>query len=130
MKTDYAVQIIWSEEDNAYLAITAELPGCIADGKSPEEALTNVRVAIAEWIEVANEDKRPIPPPLNIETYAALQQQQHANLQNHIEEQVKKTIEAVLQQLVQGQQAQTAWGQRGGIVFNPSESLVPSGRFR
>ena len=67
MNIEYAVQIIWSPEDNAYVAITAELPGCIADGKTPEEALANVRVIINEWIEVAREDNREIPKPLTIE---------------------------------------------------------------
>jgi predicted RNase H-like HicB family nuclease len=127
MKTEYAVQIIWSPEDNAYLAIPAELIGCVADGRTPEEALANVRVVIDEWIEVAKEDGREIPKPMTLQDAAQLQERAQANLRNHIEAEVKKAVSAVLQQLVQSQQPMQAWGYRGGLVVDPAENLVPSG---
>lgn len=127
MKTEYAVQIIWSPEDAAYLAIPAELNGCIADGKTPEEALANLRVVIDEWISVAEEDGRPIPKPMNVEDMGRLQQQAQINLQKHIEAEVKRAVAAVLQQLMQSQQPSPAWSYRGGMVFDPSENLIPSG---
>ena len=40
-----------------------ELPGCMADGKTPEEAVKNVHVIIQEWIETAKEDGEEIPEP-------------------------------------------------------------------
>jgi len=130
MKTEYAVQIIWSPEDNAYLAIPAELIGCIADGKTPEEALANLRVVIQEWIEVAKEEGRQIPEPLNVEAMARLQEQAQASLQKHIENEVKKAVSGVLEQLLQNQQTATAWSYRGGIVFDPSENLAVYGGSR
>ena len=127
MKTEYAVQIIWSPEDNAYIAIPAELPGCIADGKTPEDALSNLRVIIKEWIEVATEEGRQVPEPMTVEDVARAQQQAQASLQKHIESEVRKAVATVLQQLVQFQQPSPAWGYRGGAVFDPSENLLPSG---
>ena len=66
----YEVIIYWSEEDRAFIAEVPELPGCAADGPSYEEALANVRVVIAEWIEMARELGRPIPEPRGRLLYA------------------------------------------------------------
>jgi predicted RNase H-like HicB family nuclease len=59
----YEVIIYWSKEDDAYIAEVPELPGCAADGATYKEALENVEVIIAEWIETAKELGRPIPEP-------------------------------------------------------------------
>ena len=59
----YEVIIYWSQEDQAFIAEVPELPGCAADGKSYQEALTNVEGIIQEWIETAEELGRPIPQP-------------------------------------------------------------------
>lgn len=59
----YEVIIYWSSDDNAFIAEIPELPGCAADGATPQEALANVEAVAAEWIETANELKRTIPQP-------------------------------------------------------------------
>jgi predicted RNase H-like HicB family nuclease len=59
----YEVIIYWSAEDQAFIAEVPELPGCAADGKTYQEALSNVEVVIQEWIETAKELGRPIPTP-------------------------------------------------------------------
>ena len=62
-KPKYEVIIYWSADDLAFIAEVPELPGCAADGKTYQEALTNVEVVIQEWIETAKELGRPIPIP-------------------------------------------------------------------
>jgi predicted RNase H-like HicB family nuclease len=59
----YKVIIYWSEEDEAFIAEVPELPGCMADGVTYQEALANVEVIIQEWIETAKELGRPVPEP-------------------------------------------------------------------
>jgi predicted RNase H-like HicB family nuclease len=59
----YEIIIYWSPEDEAYVAEVPELPGCMADGSSYQEALANAEVIVAEWIETAHELGRTIPEP-------------------------------------------------------------------
>jgi predicted RNase H-like HicB family nuclease len=66
----YEVIIYWSDEDNSYIAEVPELPGCLADGESYEEALKNVSVVIDEWIETARILERAIPEPRGKLMYA------------------------------------------------------------
>jgi predicted RNase H-like HicB family nuclease len=61
--TKYEIIIYWSEEDKCFIAEVPELPGCMADGKTYREALSNAEVVIAEWIDTAKELGRPIPQP-------------------------------------------------------------------
>ncbi|MEW6381182.1 MAG: type II toxin-antitoxin system HicB family antitoxin [bacterium] len=59
----YEVIIYWSDEDEAFIAEVPELPGCMADGKTHQEALSNIEVIVQEWIETAKELGRSIPQP-------------------------------------------------------------------
>ena len=70
MKSKYEIIIYWSAEDQSYIAEVPELPGCMADGKTYQEALSNAEVIIQEWIETAKELKRSIPQPKGKLMYA------------------------------------------------------------
>lgn len=67
---NYEIIFYWSREDEAVIAEVPELPGCKADGVTYEEALANVRVVVAEWIETARELGRAIPEPKGKLVYA------------------------------------------------------------
>ena len=66
----YEIIIYWSEEDQSYLVEVPELPGCMADGRTQEEAIKNVQIIIEEWIETAKRLGREIPEPKGKLTYA------------------------------------------------------------
>jgi predicted RNase H-like HicB family nuclease len=66
----YEIIIYWSDADHAFVAEVPELPGCMADGATYEEALANAEVIIQEWIETAKELGRPIPEPKGRLVYA------------------------------------------------------------
>jgi len=55
--------IYWSEADQRFIVEVPELDGCMADGRTPAEALENVESIISEWIETAKELGREIPVP-------------------------------------------------------------------
>ncbi|NBI63168.1 type II toxin-antitoxin system HicB family antitoxin [Clostridiales bacterium] len=60
----------WSEDDKSWLIEVPELPGCMADGKTPMEALENAEIIIDEWIETAKGMGRKIPEPKGRLMYA------------------------------------------------------------
>ncbi len=63
--TDYPfiVEPLPQEDGGGYVALVPDLPGCMSDGETPEEAAGNVRDAIACWIEAAQDQGRVIPRP-------------------------------------------------------------------
>ncbi|MGD9867430.1 MAG: type II toxin-antitoxin system HicB family antitoxin [Hyphomicrobiales bacterium] len=65
MKLEYSVRIerLAESEGGGYVAIVPDLPGCMSDGETPEEALRNVQEAIESWIEAAKAWKQEIPQP-------------------------------------------------------------------
>jgi predicted RNase H-like HicB family nuclease len=66
----YEFIIFWSDEDGRYVVEVPELPGCMADGETYEEAIKNAQVVISEWIETARSLGREIPLPKDRLVYA------------------------------------------------------------
>jgi predicted RNase H-like HicB family nuclease len=62
-KRDYHINIFFSEEDDGYIADIPDLEACSAFGKSPAEALEQVQVAKAAWLEAVRSLRKPIPRP-------------------------------------------------------------------
>lgn len=57
------IEPLSSEDGGGFLATVPDLPGCMSDGESPEEALRNVSQAIDEWIEHARSLGWAVPQP-------------------------------------------------------------------
>ena len=70
MFNKYEMIIYWSKKDNSFIVEVPELPGCMADGSSYKEAVTNAEVIIQEWIETAQTLGREIPLPKGRLMYA------------------------------------------------------------
>ncbi|CAN5619326.1 type II toxin-antitoxin system HicB family antitoxin [soil metagenome] len=66
----YELIIYWSKDDDSFVVEVPELPGCMADGQTYAEAVTNAEVVINQWIETARELGRPIPEPRGKLAYA------------------------------------------------------------
>jgi predicted RNase H-like HicB family nuclease len=66
----YELIIYWSKTDETFVVEVPELPGCMADGATYEEAVANAQVVVQEWIETAQSLGRPIPEPKGKLAYA------------------------------------------------------------
>lgn len=66
----YELIIYWSKADQSFVVEVPELPGCMADGATYEEAVVNAQVVIQEWIETAKSLGRPVPEPRGKLAYA------------------------------------------------------------
>jgi len=53
--------IIYPGEDGYWVAECPSLPGCISQGKTKEEAISNIKEAISVYIKALEEDKLQIP---------------------------------------------------------------------
>ena len=63
MEYNYRLELRWSQEDGAWLVDVPELPGAMADGATPKEAVAHAQEVIANWIVFAREHGRAVPEP-------------------------------------------------------------------
>jgi antitoxin HicB len=62
LRLPYTIQLR-QYEDGTFFAEVAELPGCMTEADTAEEAVEMIRDAMAGWIEVALSEGLPIPAP-------------------------------------------------------------------
>lgn len=60
---NYCIIMKYSTKENCYIVTVPDLPGCMADGRTPNEAFENVKNVIQEWIETSKAAGRKIPEP-------------------------------------------------------------------
>lgn len=59
--------IIEQDEDGMFVAEAPSLPGCISQGKTRDEAITNIREAIQAYVESLKKHNEPVPLPITQE---------------------------------------------------------------
>jgi len=66
LEAEYAIVIepLSEEDGGGFLATAPDLPGCMLDGETRDEAARNVEDAIECWIEAAIETGRAVPAPM------------------------------------------------------------------
>jgi len=70
MPHKYEMIIYWSDDDQSFLVEVPELSGCMADGDSYQDAVSNAEIIIQEWIETAIALGRDVPIPKGRLMYA------------------------------------------------------------
>ena len=53
--------LLFRGDDGFWVAEVPSLPGCVSQGATKEEALRNVRDAIASYVEALESDGLPVP---------------------------------------------------------------------
>jgi antitoxin HicB len=59
----FVVAPLTEEDGGGYVAVFPDLPGCMSDGDTPQEAVENAMDALAGWMEVQQERGVEIPQP-------------------------------------------------------------------
>ena len=66
----YTIELTPDPEDGGWVVSVKELPGCLSQGDTIEEAMEMIRDAMSGWIEVCLEDGVPIPEPRSDEQFS------------------------------------------------------------
>jgi len=66
----YELIIYWSKADETFVVEVPELPGCMADGATYEEAVANAQGVVQKWIDTTKSLGRSIPEPKGKLAYA------------------------------------------------------------
>jgi antitoxin HicB len=69
MNLPYRIELQRDPEGGWFVQVK-ELPGCMSQGETPEEAIAMIQDAMRGWIEVWLEDGDPIPEPRPLEDYS------------------------------------------------------------
>lgn len=59
--------LIEKDEEGIYIAECPSLPGCISQGKSRDEAISNVKDAMKGYVESLRKHGEPVPPGIDEE---------------------------------------------------------------
>jgi predicted RNase H-like HicB family nuclease len=60
----YKIELFYSKEDEGFIAVAPDLPGCSAFGETPEIALKEMEIAQSLWLQTAEDIGRDIPEPI------------------------------------------------------------------
>ena len=58
---DIVITKLSEDDGGGYFGFVPDLSGCVSDGDTPTEALTNTQDAILDWIDVQEEEGCAIP---------------------------------------------------------------------
>lgn len=59
----FTIRPLTTDEGGGYLIEFPDLPGCMSDGETVEDAIANGMEAKRDWIAAMMEAGRPVPPP-------------------------------------------------------------------
>ena len=59
----FPVDIFYSDEDEGFIALASDLPGCSSFGETRADAANEIQDAICAWIEAAEKAGNPVPEP-------------------------------------------------------------------
>lgn len=63
-------KVLVADETGGYVAEVLEFPGCLAEGETPEEAISNLNDSMEAWIEAVLESGGVVPEPLELQSFS------------------------------------------------------------
>lgn len=69
--TKYLIEVFWSDEDQGFIALAPDLPGCSAFGETAAEAVRELGDAQTAWLQACRASGDPIPEPAAKARHAA-----------------------------------------------------------
>lgn len=66
----YSYNIEFDSDDNTYIARCAELSGLAAHGKTQEEALREIKIAVTGTLEWIQEEGKELPEPFSLHQFS------------------------------------------------------------
>ena len=58
------LRVVIEQDEDGVFAACPTLPGCVSQGRTRAEALTNIRDAAAGYAESLRKHDEPVPPPI------------------------------------------------------------------
>jgi antitoxin HicB len=122
----YPVTLVREDTDEGtWLASVDALPGCVARGATPDEAVERASVAVAEWTEAARREGRDVPEPKSLQSHSGrlllrMPQTLHAEL-SRVAEREKVSLNQFITDVLAG-----ALGWRAPARKAPVTRAVPA----
>jgi predicted RNase H-like HicB family nuclease len=98
----YSIIIVWSDEDQVFVATVPELSGCMAHGETRAEAIKEAEIAIKNWIDTARELGREIPPPKHSADYEKQLEQSVSETSEERQAEMRKAITEAMPAMTPG----------------------------
>lgn len=70
LKLPYRMELVEDPDEGGYVVSFPDLPGCLSEGETVEEAVKNATGAKKEWLAAALEDGYEIPEPQSLDQYS------------------------------------------------------------
>jgi len=70
VRAPFVRMLVPDEEEGGFVAEVLELPGCISEGETPEEAYRNLDDALRGWVLASLKQRKPIPAPVGEREYS------------------------------------------------------------
>jgi predicted RNase H-like HicB family nuclease len=125
-EASYPVTLVREDSDQGtWLASVDALPGCVARGATPDEAVERASAAVAEWTAAARREGKDVPEPKSLQSHSGrlllrMPQTLHAEL-SRVAERENVSLNQFITDVLAG-----ALGWRAPARKTPATRAVPS----
>lgn len=110
-------------DGGGFIGVVPDLPGCLSDGETAEEAMKNTQQAIKDWVAEAKRLKRKVPKPGAAvqKTKAAAERVKQTLNALHLLDERLNNLAADVRELREIQENAAAWSRFSDLTAIPTE---------